>query len=170
MTAEEIFARLKAHALEGMVFHDEMSRYYDFLGLTKYRDCQRKHYEEETEGYICLNEYYMNHFGRFIPKSPMERPDVIPDSWYGYSRHDVDTGTKTSAVKTATKKWVEWEKTTKDLYEELCGELLECGEVAAAHFVAKFVKDVDYELAEASKEHIRLESVGYDLSLIISEQ
>ena len=36
LTAEEVFARMKAHALEGMVFHDEMVRYFDFLMELQY--------------------------------------------------------------------------------------------------------------------------------------
>ena len=51
MVIEEIFAKLKNHMLEGMVFHDQMSRYYDFLNLKGYKRCHEYHYFEETLGY-----------------------------------------------------------------------------------------------------------------------
>ena len=57
MTVEEIFSRMKAHALEGMVFHDEMARYFDFLNLCGYRECHKCHYEDETEGYYVLYNF-----------------------------------------------------------------------------------------------------------------
>lgn len=170
MTAEEVFARMKAHALEGMVFHDEMVRYFDFLNLCGYRDCHRHHYDAETEGYRELCGYYMNHFNKLLPPTPMERPNVIPDSWLGYTRQDVDTGTKTSAVKTAIKRWVDWERETKDLYESMYAELLNENEIAASNFVSRYVNDVDRELKEAEKTHIDLESVGYDIGFILSHQ
>lgn len=170
MTVEEIFSRMKAHALEGMVFHDEMARYFDFLNLCGYRECHKMHYEDETEGYRKLCEYYMNHFNRLLPNAPMERPNVIPESWLGYTRQDVDAGTKTSAVKTAIKRWVEWERETKDLYESMYAELLNENEIAAASFVLEYVKDVDRELKDAEKMHIDLESVGYDIGFILSNQ
>ena len=147
---EEIFAKIKAHMLEGMVFHDEMARYYDFLGLDAHRDNHRKHYEEETKGYQKLCGYYMHHHNKLLPNYPMNRPDVIPESWFMYKRQDVDINTKKNALRSGIKKWVDWETETKDFYEEMCGELLNEGEIASAHFIMKYVKDVDCELAEAT--------------------
>ena len=149
---EEIFAKLKARMLEGMVFHDEMSRYYDFLNLCDLRDEHRHHYDEETKGYIKLCEYYMHHANKLIPHTPMSRPDVIPESWYMYTRQDVDASTRRNAVQSGAKKWVAWESETKGLYEDCCGELLNDGEIASAYFVMEYAKDVDNELAEAHKQ------------------
>lgn len=170
MELNEIFAKLKAHMLEGMVFHDEMARYYDFLNLPGYRECHKMHYESETEGYRRLCEYYTNHYNMLIPTAPMDRPDVIPQSWYEYKRTDVDAGTKSSAVKNADRRWVEWEKSTKDLYEDMCVELLNNGEIASSIFLMGYIADVDNEVKEACKNQITHETVGYDLSYIISEQ
>ena len=146
---EEVFARVKARMLEGMVFHDEMSRYYDFLGIDDMRDEHRCRYADETKGYIKLCEYYMHHFSKLIPHTPMNRPDVIPESWYMYTRQDVDASTRANSVKSGAKKWIAWESETKDLYEDCCGELLNNGEIASAYWLMEYVKDVDNELAEA---------------------
>lgn len=156
---EEVFAKIKARMLEGMVFHDEMSRYYDFLDMCEYRDEHRKQYAEETKGYQKLCEYYMHHYNKLIPHTPMARPDVIPESWYMYQMQDVDTSTKKNAVRSGAKKWVSWESETKDLYEDMCGELLNNGEIASAYFIMDYVKDVDCELAKATDLHIKLESL-----------
>ena len=98
MEVSEIFARLKAHMLEGMVFHDEMVRYYGFLNCDKWKNEHEWHYAEETEGYRQLCDYYMNHYNMLIPVEPMNRPDVIPESWYRYMRQDVDAGTKKNGM------------------------------------------------------------------------
>lgn len=152
---EEIFAKLKARMLGGMVFHDEMATYYDFLGMCDMRDEHRMHYAEETKGYHKLCEYYMHHYNKLIPSLPMERPNVIPESWYQYKRTDVDAGTRKNAVRNGARSWIEWESQTKDLYEEMCGELLNDGEIASAFFIAEYVADVDEELAEATSMHIQ---------------
>lgn len=104
MDIQDVFAKLKARMLAGMVFHDEMARYFDFLNLREYRNNHRKHYFEETENYHSLCEYYSHHFNKLIPNEPMERPSVIPDSWYMYTRQEVDSGTKKNAVKAAVRK------------------------------------------------------------------
>ena len=170
MVVEEIFAKLKNHMLEGMVFHDQMARYYDFLNLKGYKRCHEYHYFEETLGYRKLCRYFMNHYHMFIPFEDMNNPRVIPDSWYRYTRQEVDTGTKKSSVKSGVEHWVKWEKETKQLYQDMYKELVEIGEIAAAELIACYVKDVDCELKYAERKHLDLESINYDLPTIVIEQ
>ena len=157
MDVSEIFARLKQHALEGMVFHDEMVRYYDFLNLETHRKRHLRQYEEETRGYRRLCDYYMSRYNQLIPEKPMNRPDVIPESWYRYSRPDVDANTRNNAIRVASGKWVDWERETKTLYEEMYQELMNIGEIASAMFVSCMIRDVDEEHAEAVRKHIDLD-------------
>jgi len=147
MEVSEIFAKLKSHALEGMVFHDEMVRYYAFLGLREHAEKHKKRYEDETEGYRKLCGYYLSRYKELIPEHPMTRPDVIPESWYRYEMRDVDERTRSTAVQNGHDKWMDWEQKTKTFYESMCKELFDKGEVAASMFVAKYVKGVDEELA-----------------------
>ena len=156
MNTGDIFGRLKAHMLEGMVFHDEMVRYFSFLNLESYAELHKEHYEEETKGYRKLCDYYMCHYNELIPPRDMNRLNVIPDSWYRHKRQDVDTDTKNKAIREACEKWVEWERKTKSLYGDMCKELFINGDVAASMFVSCYVKDVDEELAEAERQHIIL--------------
>ena len=44
MTREEIFTSLLNHMVKGLMVHDQMANYYDFLGLEEYKDCHEKHY------------------------------------------------------------------------------------------------------------------------------
>ena len=166
METKDIFAKLKARMLEGMVFHDEMSRYFSFLNLKNFRRCHEHHYKDETESYKCLCSYYMRNYNRLIPTEPMARPDVIPQSWYNYERKDVDANTKRNGVRSSYEKWIAWESETKSFYEDMYAELMENGEIASAVFIERFIDDVSEELADAKEEHIKLESVGYDMAYI----
>ena len=170
MNAREVFAVLKAHMLEGMVLHDEMKRYFEFLGLEGYARFHEHQYHEETKGYHRLCEYYISHYNEMIPPRDMKRPDVIPDSWYRVNRKEVDVSTKRTGVKDAIEKWVRWEKETKSLYEEMTLELIQMEEIASSEFIRHYVKDVDDELCRADRKHIQLETVGYDIGYIISDQ
>jgi len=151
MEVSEIFARLKAHILEGMVFHDEMVRYYGFLGLGDWKNEHEWHYAEETDGYRQLCDYYLEHYNALIPVEPMNRPDVIPESWYRYTREDVDDGTRKNGKEIGVKKWVEWERETKQLFQEMWKELTDIGEIAAALFISRYIRAVDEELKCAEK-------------------
>lgn len=170
MIVEEIFTKLKTHMLEGMVFHDQLSRYYDFLNLKGYKRCHEYHYFEETIGYRKLCRYFMNHYHMFIPYEDMTDPHVIPDAWHRYTRPEVDSNTKRQAVKNGVEHWVKWERETKKLYQEMYKELMNIDEVAAAEKILCYIKDVDCELKHAERKHIDLEAINYDLPTIVIEQ
>ena len=44
MTIEEIFGRISQHMIRGMMTHDQLASYYDFLGLRGYKRCHEYHY------------------------------------------------------------------------------------------------------------------------------
>ncbi len=167
---ENIFARLRERLLEGMVFHDEMAKYFDFLNLRGFMKCHEYHYAEETKGYRELSRYYMGHHHKLIPVLPMQKPDVIPSNWYNATQDQVDISTRQSGIKSAFEKWVKWERETKAIYQDAYLSLIEIGEPAAAEFVLQMVRDVEEELKHAESKHITLESVGYDLISIITRQ
>ena len=150
------------------MFHDEMIRYYDFLGLEKCKQRHLQSYYSETDGYRRLCSYYMASHDRFIPETPMDRPAVIPSEWYRYAKTDVDNNTKMSAVKTGINRWVAWETETKELYERIVKELHYMGNIADAYFVTGFVIDVNDELHEAKKTLADLKAANYDLAVVIN--
>ena len=51
MTIEEIFNKIAAHMIEGIMYHDEFAKVYDFLGLWGYARCQDYHHLEEEQSY-----------------------------------------------------------------------------------------------------------------------
>ena len=170
MTLDEIFSELSAHFIKGLMFHDQMSNYFDFLQLQGYSRCHEYHFKAESNNYKKLNRYYLNHYNKFIPEQRVEDPNVIPDSWYKYSRFDVDVTTKKNAVGSAINKWVSWERSTKELLERMYCELLDLNEISSAIFLQDFIKDVDDELKYAERKHLDLVSVDYDMTYILEEQ
>ena len=170
MSIEEIFNKLAAHICEGVMYHDEMAKAYDFLGLWGLAKCHRYHSCEEKRGYNCLSHYYATHYFKLLQYDRPEKPKLIPDTWYKYTTHAVDSGTKRSAVKDLMTKWVEWERSTKKFYQEMRQELTSIGELAAAIKLDEYIHDVSKELHNAEKDLIRLETLGYDMLSIIEWQ
>ena len=170
MTCEEIFSKLAEHMIKGMMVHEQLANYYDFLGLPGYRDCHEYHFLHETCMYRKLCRYYVNHYNKLIPEVEFEDVSEIPETWYKYERKDVDSATKKNAVKNALTKWVEWETETKTLYSQMYQEMLNNGSVASAEFLLEYVNDVDCELKKANMYWLNKEAIGYDLGTMISEQ
>ena len=170
MTVEEIYSRIANHMIQGMMMHEQLANYYDFLGLKGYKRCHEYHYMKETCSYRSVCRYFINHHNQLIPYSDVSNPNVIPDSWYRHDRQDVDPGTKKTAVRTGLTKWVEWERNTKKFFEQMYKELIDINEVASACKIKQLIMDVDCELKKAERYHLNKEAIGYDLVSIIDEQ
>ena len=170
MTVDEIFADINAHMIKGVMLHDEFAEYFDFLGLRGFRCEQEYHAFSEFCERRGLVRYFVNHFGKLIPDNPTANPNVIPSSWRGLTRMQIDAAVKKRAVRDAFVKWREWETETKKLYEKSYKDLCDIGEVAAAYKIKKLLSDVDAELKGVECELINLESIGYDLPSIFLSQ
>ena len=116
MTIDEVFSKLATHMIEGLMFHDEVSICYDFIGLRAYAKEHSEHYMEESRGYRSLLHYYISHYHKLLKIEPVPSSKLIPENWYKYSTIEVDINTKRNIIKELTTKWVEWERATKQLY------------------------------------------------------
>lgn len=99
-----------------------------------------------------------------------QNPMSMMQSWYNYTRLDVDAGTLQNSVKLGLKMWLDWESETKVYYEKMYKELMDIGEVASANFILSYVEDVDCELKSVEKYALHKKATSYNLSGIISEQ
>lgn len=170
MTCEEIFTKLAEHQVKGLMVHEQLANYYDFLGLPGYRDCHEYHFLKESCAYRKLCRYYVNHYGKLIPETSFDNPEIIPDSWYNHKREDVDISTKKKAIKQGLTEWVNWETSTKKLYQDMYKEMIDNGSVASAKFLCEYIADVDHELKKATEYWLNKEAIDYDMAVIIEEQ
>ena len=170
MTVEVIFKELAEHMLDGVMVHEEMSTYYRFLSLKGYSRMHDWHTAKEYCGYKKLCRYFMGHYGKLVPKHAPKAQSIVPDTWYSYKSADVDVNTKREAVRTGLEKWAAWETETKEFYQNMYKELCEIGEIAAAKFLCKYIKEVDKELEKAEYYIICKKSVDYSIVSILEEQ
>lgn len=170
MLVDEIFKEISAHMIKGVMVHEQMADYYDFLNLHGFKKCHEYHSKCEMKNLRKLHKYYINHFNKLVPEDSIEDPQLIPSSWYKYSRQEVDPNTKRQAVKAGIEKWVAWETDTKNFYEQMYKELQDINEVAAAEKISCLIRDVDCELKWAQRKHISLATSDYDMGYILGQQ
>lgn len=170
MTIDEIFSKLATHMREGLLYHNEISKAYNFLGLYGFSKCHAYHYLEENRSYCALNHYYSTHYHKLIKEENINIPNIIPNVWYNYSTMEVDASTIKKSVKELMETWINWEKETKQLYESMRQELMSISEHSAALEIDKYIIDVTEELKHAEKKFIKLETISYDLITITDWQ
>lgn len=170
MTCEEIFSSAINHMIEGIMIHEELSNYYLFLGLPKYAKCHEKHYNLESKSYKKFYNYFIITYNKLLPNVKVVVPEVIPSSWYQYTRQDVDMKTKQNAVQKGIEKWVDWEQDTYTLYQTLHQELLKLNKVQDAKIFEELIADVKEELNDVYQYHLNKISTNYDMVYIVEEQ
>ena len=171
MTTNDVFNSLSTHMIKGMMIHEQLANYYQFLGLHGYKRCHDYHFIHESKCFRKLNRYFIDHQYALIKENSIEDPKIIPDSWFQHETTDLDENDITEGVKSGIQKWVMWEKETKLLYSNMYLELVRNGCVSGAEFVSKhLLKDVDHELKKASREWIKLTSANFDILFILGEQ
>ena len=170
MTVEEIFSRLSSHGIRGMMIHEQMANYYDFLGLDGYKQCHDYHYICETLDHRKLQKFFVSRYNKLIPDSEIDSSSVIPQNWYKYTRQNVDKATKKSAVETGVNEWVNWERQTRAVIAESYKMLRDLGETIGADFVLEMLKENEEEVKKAEKALLELDTAGYDLTYIVDCQ
>ncbi len=170
MTIEDIYGQIASHMIKGLMVHDQLANYYDFLGLKGYSQCHQYHYLQQSCCYRKLCKYYTCYYNKLIPEVPVENPKEIPFSWFKYSRMDVDINTKRNAVKVGLENWMTWEKQTLSLYQELFKELYNLNQIASAYQLEKIICNVQEQIKEVEQYYLQKKAVDFDMDNIISEQ
>ena len=170
MTVDEIFSQLISHMVEGLMIQAQLSDYYGFLGMAGYQECHRYHFFTESKNYRDLMEYYISHYNKIPTEDRIDNPDIIPESWYQYSRQDVNSSIRINSIQIGMDKWVDWEKKTKVFYEQMFLELTNLKEIAASVMLKKYIQDVDKELAEACQERLEASAIDFNASNLVDDQ
>lgn len=170
MTPEEIFTKVLNHMMKGLMVHEQLANYYDFLGLQGYRQCHEYHFLTESRSYRKLYHYYIKKYNQLLPEFKFDNPNIIPQDWIGYYRQQVDIKTKQKAVEEGLNQWVKWEGSTCTLYEKMYKELIDMEEFAAATKIQHLLEDVEEELQTAEQYQLNKLSVNYDMTIVLEEQ
>lgn len=170
MTCVEIFTKIINRMVEGVMTHEELANYYQFLGLPAYSKCHEKHFFQENKSYRKIYNYYIKTYNSLIQNVNVVIPEVIPTSWYQYTRQDVDMKTKQTAVKQGLDMWLSWEIGTYELYQNLYQELIKINKINDAEMVKSLITDVKEEIDQIQQYKLNKIATNYDMVYIIEEQ
>lgn len=169
-TVEEIYNEINFRQIAALMFHRQMSDYFDFLGLRGYKRLHEYQYLCESKENLRVSRYYINHHGKLLFDSFSGEVKMIPAAWLTANRISVGRATKQKAVEDGFNAYHAWEAETKTVYERYAVKLRETGHEADAIFVDCLVKDVDKELKKVERIILDLISTGYDMIYIVESQ
>ena len=158
-----IFSEINSHMLQGIMMHDQLYRLFLFLRLNKFAAFHKKQYREEDDNYKALNKFYITHQNKLIAEGRFSTSDLIPIDWYEKTRYDISPADIRNCVRFSISAWVNWERSTKELYSVSFRKLLDEERVDEANFVNELLKDVSKELNKAEELQLYLDAIDYDI-------
>lgn len=170
MSVKEIFSNLSAHMLKGIMFHNDMADYFNFMGYKGFKRMQEYAFICENLEYRRLNRYAINHLGALIPKTNTSAETHIPSALYTMSRENMDSNAHKNALEIIFDAWCSWEYETKKYYERLYNELFELNEIACCEYLMCLIDKVDKEQKIVDDLRVKLKSVDYNLECVLSMQ
>ena len=166
---EEQYEKAITRILDGVMLHEQMMLYYNFLGLNGYSTCHKYHYLSELNSYNSVLEYYINKYNKLIIVKPNTDTDIIPSSWYKFTKSDVEVSNIRSGVKTGLTKWLEWENGTLEVLKEIYVTVYK-EDVTFGVLLQALISDVEYEIKTINESMMKDKATDYDVILMMSEQ
>ncbi len=193
---QQLYSELIDRMKQGVEMHEQLADYYGFLNLPGYQKCHEYQMLCELLTYRKAKDAYMKEYNQLIPINNMMNGmanmaanngmnnmnnngnnngnynyrEVIPQTWYKYTRYDVDSGTKRTAVKDGFKKWVEYEKETKQFLTNMVQRLEQQNDRESARKLDYLIDHVQKEIETAEEKMMALENSGYDMNYILQQQ
>lgn len=170
MTCEELYAEVNKRMTTALMFHENMSDYFNFMGLHGFKRIHELQYYEESIGKRKLHRKVLDIHNKLIPELGHDKLEVIPSDWYKHTRMDIDDSVLSKYVKYALKQYKEWEEETKHFYECVAYVFMERGEMIDYELMLCYVKHVQCELKKIYRLCEELNGVGYDVLYIMEIQ
>ena len=166
----ETFNEISQRMIKGIMYHEQWADLFDFLNFRGFKRQQEYRFLKENAELRGVHRYTINHCNKLINDKTIDSVKEIPETWYNYTKLDVDNNIRKQYVKDIFKKWHTWETETKKFYEEKFKQLTDNGRIASANKVNELIKNVDKELKCLTRQVLEYQSVDWDLEYLMWQQ
>ena len=154
---KEVIQKIIVHQAEGIVFHDMMTDYFDFLGLDGFMKLHEHQAVEEACEYREMKEFFM------------KAPSVIPNDWQKHKTTEINAASVRTLTKNAFDLYLKWEKETRELYKE-CAKALKDECIECYYKILELLDDVEKEIRNLEDMIVDLQVSDYDARSITKMQ
>lgn len=162
-TCIELLQIVIKRKLLGVMIHDDMQNYFDFLDTHGFKREQEIRTFDEMAEFKGLCRYLINNHDK-MPDKDVESIDIAPLDIKKYtSRMSVPVDMKKQMLKKLFETWLEWEKETSELFEEITTLLAKTNHNVDAVKVRELLKGSRNEIKYVERRLIEYNNVEWDL-------
>lgn len=167
MSEKDIFADVLRNILEGLMFHNQMIMYFDYMGLTGLADLQRCRFRDENKEMMHLQRYFVECYGTVPNEANVEARNYIPMEWQSDDRALLRAEQKRDFVKFGIETWKDWEDKSKARYSKAYFDLSDVQDAGGTERLGLLVQSVEQELRYVSGLMDRLRGCDYDMIAVV---
>lgn len=170
MTPIDVFQKLSNRMVGAMMIHTQLTELFNFIDLKVDAKRQKKQFHEESDGLLKLEKYCAQHHHMLVTSDDPPQVDILDLGLLKEPNTQLSPDDKIYLIQYAMKKWIEWEKESKTIYEDAYRSLVDMSEIASAQFVLNYVEDVDVELSDAEILYGVRDAIDWDLPTIYDKE
>lgn len=165
-----IFTEISRLMLENIMRHEQFADVMDFLGLRGFKREGEYHAFKEGVEYRSLHRYSINHFNKIIFDKDIPQARIIPSSFEGATRQQVDESSRKKYIKQMFTDWHDWEVNARTKYQEWYKQLIADNHIDAGCKILDLLKDNEKEIKCLERQIIEYDAIGWDMSYIVYKQ
>ena len=166
----EIFTDVSKLLIEDVMRYEQLADIMDFLGFKGFKREIEYYYLKSGIELRGIHRYAINHFNKLIIDKDIPTLKIIPTSWEGATRQQVDESVRKKYVKQFFNDWKESIINARTNYSTWYKRLVEEGHIDASYKILCLLKDNEKEIKCLERQIIEYESVSWDMTYIMFKQ
>lgn len=159
MMCVERLGKVASQALNGVMFHTDMTDLFDFLALKGFYLWQKHQLDEELENLNYIKHYAFTKHHMFLKiENANDLPKVIPSSWLEHSALEATAAEVASSVKTALETYWNYECKVADEIKALA----EGAEGTDKNLICEYHTEVCKEITHLEQMIMSLKATNFD--------
>ena len=159
MMCVERLGKVASQALDGVMFHTDMTDLFDFLALKGFYKWQKHQLEDELHNLNFIKHYTFKKHHMFLKvEASDDVPRVIPSAWWDHSALEATSADIATTVKSALETYWNYEHKVAEEIKALA----EGAEGTDKDLICEYHKEVCEEIMQIEQMKMKLQSTNYN--------
>ena len=159
MTCVERLGKVASQALDGVMFHTDLTDLFDFLSLKGFYKWQKHQLDEELCNLNYIKHYAFKKHHMFLTVELSDDvPEVIPAAWMNHSALEATSADIATTLKASLTTYWEYEQKVAKEYKALAEE----AEGTDKDMICELHKEVCEEITKIEQMIMKLQSTNYN--------
>lgn len=168
--AIEILSKIGEDITESMMRHMQFADIMDFMGCRGFKRMGEYMFYKDAIELRKLHRYAINHCNKVIVEKDVPVPDVIPTSWEGAVRQQVDENTRQKQIRKVFMESLDYEKALREKYNAYYQKMIESGYIHAADKVMHLIDENEMAIKHLERMVLEYGAVDWNMLYIMQQQ